>query len=182
MSQELARHREHRSGLKSRQTVLSDLQSKREGVSQVVRELLKARDAGKGFSYVRGLVADLVSTDLEHAAVVEAGAGGSAKCVDRHGQLPRFSPMPPSGKSSPGRVTVLAADQLGVSIAGDAGRCPRVRGSCTAMLDFISTTPENSLLAHQLLARTFIADSLALRWRSPARPGAGIASSPLPGK
>ena len=75
ISQELARQREHRSGLKSRQNVLNDLQNKREGVSQVVRELLKNRDAGKGFNYVKGIVADALSTDLENATVIEAALG-----------------------------------------------------------------------------------------------------------
>ncbi len=114
ISQELARQREHRSALKSRQSVLTDLQNKREGVSQVVREVLKARDAGKGtaaYSYVKGIVSDILSTELENAAVIEAALGDlqNALIVSDSSALLADAEV---WQKLAGRVTVLAADKM----------------------------------------------------------------------
>ncbi len=111
ISQELARQREHRSGLKCRQTVLNDLQNKREGVSQVVRELLKTRDAGKGFSYVKGMVADAISTDLQNAVVIEAALGDLQNAVIVSDSAALLADAELWQKLA-GRVTVLAADKM----------------------------------------------------------------------
>jgi len=76
--QELTRQsqsaREHRSGLVSRQKVLQDLEDRREGVSEAVRLVLKHRESS--FPMVRGLVADLLRVDVEHAHVIEAALNG----------------------------------------------------------------------------------------------------------
>ena len=77
----MARQREHRSGLKSRHNVLTDLQNKREGVSEAVRGILKSREKGEGFAYVKGIVADLISTDMENASVIEEALGDLQNAV-----------------------------------------------------------------------------------------------------
>jgi chromosome segregation protein len=156
MSQELARHREHRSGLKSRQNVLNDLQNKREGVSQVVRELLKARDAGKGFGYVKGLVADVISTDLEHATVIEAALGDlqNAVIVSDSNALVADAAV---WQKLAGRVTVLAADRM---LAYQDGADWSQQGGVAA-IDLVKPVAESSLLVHQLLGRTVVVETLA---------------------
>ena len=156
MSQELARERELRSGLKSRQTVLNDLQSKREGVSHVVREILKARDSGKGFGYVRGMVADAISTELENAAVIEAALGElqNAVIVDDSAALVADREV---WQKLAGRVTVLAADKMLAYRDGWVARLP----SGTAAVDLLKSDGGNSLLVHQLLGRTLVVETLA---------------------
>ncbi len=154
MSQDLARRREHRSGLKSRQTVLMDLQAKREGVSQVVRDLLKQRDAGKGFTYVIGLVADAISADLEHAAVVEAALGDLANAVLVNDSQALVTDREVWQKLG-GRVTVLATDQM---LAYQEGT-EAVGG--TKLLNLIKCEPSQALVMHQLLGRTRVVETLA---------------------
>jgi chromosome segregation protein len=158
ISQELARQREHRSGLKSRQNVLNDLQSKREGVSQVVRELLKSRDAGKGFSYVKGMVADAISTDLEHAAVVEAALGEMQNAVIVSDSAALLADAEVWRKLA-GRVTVLAADKM--LAYQDGYDWSRHGKNATAAIDLVKTEGDSALLMHQLLGRTVVVDSLA---------------------
>jgi chromosome segregation protein len=169
ISQELAREREHRSGLKSRQTVLNDLQSKREGVSQVVRELLKARDAGKGFGYVRGIVADAISTELEHAAVVEAALGElqNAVIVDDSAALEADRDL---WQKLGGRVTVVAADRMLAYRDGwDAGAMERRSDDgnqgagikAVPLVELIRSEGDTSLIVHQLLGRTLVVETLA---------------------
>jgi len=66
--------REQRSGLVSRQKVLQDLEDRREGVSDAVKAVLRSRESQ--FPMVRGLVADLLRVDVEHAHVIEAALNG----------------------------------------------------------------------------------------------------------
>ncbi len=74
ISQMLGAAREHRSGLISRQKLLKDLEAKREGVSEGVKSVLRQRE--QKFNFIRGLVADLLSVDVEHAHVIEAALDG----------------------------------------------------------------------------------------------------------
>ena len=177
ISQELAREREHRSGLKSRQTVLNDLQNKREGVSEAVRGILKAREKGEGFGYVQGLVGDLVSTDLENAAVIEAALGELQHAVivsDSEALIADGERW----RTLAGRVTVIAADRM---IAFSDGHDWSGQGiSVRPATDFVKAEGsagsgggggEAALLVHQLLGRTMVvetaADGLALAHGAP---------------
>jgi chromosome segregation protein len=155
LSQDLARAREHRSGLKSRQNVLNDLQNKREGVSQVVREILKVRDSGKGFAYVAGLVGDLVSTDVQNATVVEAALGElqNALVVSDSTALSADREL---WEKLAGRVTVLSADR---TLAFKDGWKPELAGAVSAM-EVVKCEGEGSLVVHQLLGRTVIVEKL----------------------
>src|SRR5262249_7442068 len=154
----LAREREHRSALQSRQAVLNDLQNKREGVSQVVRELLKVRDAGKGFGYVRGLVADMVSADLEHATVIEAALGELQNAVVVTDSAALLADREVWQKLA-GRVTVLAADTM-LAFKDDADWSRTGKHPIKA-IDLIRSDGESSLLMHQLLGRTMVVQTLA---------------------
>ncbi len=158
ISQELARQREHRSGLKSRQNVLNDLQNKREGVSQVVRELLKNRDAGKGFTYVKGIVADALSTDLENATVIEAALGELQNAVVVSDSAALLADREHWQKLA-GRVTVLAADKM--LAYQDGYDWSRHGKNAIAAIDLVKTEGETPLLMHQLLGRTVIVETLA---------------------
>jgi chromosome segregation protein len=74
VSERLGAAREHRSGLLSRQKMLGDLEARREGISEAVQRVLKQRDTK--FPFIRGLVADLLRVDVEHAHVIEAALDG----------------------------------------------------------------------------------------------------------
>ncbi|MBC8105864.1 MAG: AAA family ATPase, partial [Anaerolineae bacterium] len=74
LSETLGSAKEHRSGLVSRQKLLQDLESRREGVSEGVKAVLRQRD--DKFSFIRGLVADVLRVDVEHAQVIEAALNG----------------------------------------------------------------------------------------------------------
>ena len=74
VSQQLGAAKEHRSGLLSRQNLLKDLEAKREGVSEGVKSVLRQRETR--FSFIRGLVADVMRVDVEHAHVIEAALDG----------------------------------------------------------------------------------------------------------
>jgi chromosome segregation protein len=74
LSARLGAAREQRSGLLSRQKMLRDLEARREGISDAVQRVLKQRESK--FPFIRGLVADLLRVDVEHAHVIEAALDG----------------------------------------------------------------------------------------------------------
>ena len=74
VGEQLGAAREHRSGLLSRQKLLKDLEARREGVSEGVKSVLRQRE--QKFPFVRGLVADVLRVDVEHAHVIEAALDG----------------------------------------------------------------------------------------------------------
>src|SRR6185312_17467465 len=74
ISQQLGHAREHRSALLSRQKLLQDLEAKREGFSEGVKSILRQRETK--YPFIRGVVADVLRVDVEHAHVIEAALDG----------------------------------------------------------------------------------------------------------
>lgn len=74
LSEKLGAAKEQRSALASRQRLLQDLEQRREGVSDAVKAVLRQRE--QAFPFVRGLVADALRVDVEHASVIEAALDG----------------------------------------------------------------------------------------------------------
>ncbi|HQY87461.1 MAG TPA: hypothetical protein PK402_02305, partial [Tepidisphaeraceae bacterium] len=105
LSSRLSSAREHRSGLLGRQKLLQDLEAKREGVSEAVQQVLRERER---FPMVRGLVADLLSVDIEHAHVIESALNGRDQWLvaDPSVDLEELSTWEELG----GRVNVLRVD------------------------------------------------------------------------
>jgi chromosome segregation protein len=107
LTDRLGSAREHRSGLMSRQKTLSEMEARREGVSDSVQWVLRNRE--HRFPFIRGLVADVLRVDVEHAQVIEAALDGrdqwlvadAAVAIDEHRQA--FEDLT-------GRVNVLRVD------------------------------------------------------------------------
>src|SRR5207253_4012763 len=100
---------EHRSGLVSRQRLLQDLEAKREGVSEGVKSVLRQRD--QRFSFVRGLVADVLRVDVEHATLIEAALDGRDQWLITNDSAAALAARE-AFDDLEGRVNLLCADQL----------------------------------------------------------------------
>lgn len=79
LTEKLSSAKEHRSALLGRQRVLQDLERRQQGVSEGVKAVLARRESEFGF--VRGLVADVLRVDIEHARVIEAALDGRDQWV-----------------------------------------------------------------------------------------------------
>jgi chromosome segregation protein len=157
VGEQLGAAREHRCGLISRQKLLEDLEARREGVSEGVQSVLRQR--GDKFPFVRGLVADFLRVDIEHAHVIEGALDGrdqwlvtadSAAAVAARGQLDELE----------GRVNLLCADSLALSAEGtdyDWRQCPhRVR----LAVDLVRFEADDAALARGLLGTTAVVEDL----------------------
>jgi chromosome segregation protein len=157
VGEQLGAAREHRCGLISRQKLLEDLEARREGVSEGVQSVLRQR--GDKFPFVRGLVADFLRVDIEHAHVIEGALDGrdqwlvtadSAAAVAARGELDELE----------GRVNLLCADSLALSPENtdyDWQQCPhRVR----LAVDLVRFESEDAALARGLLGTTAVVEDL----------------------
>lgn len=155
LSERLGAAKEQRSALASRQRLLQDLEQRREGVSDAVKAVLRQRE--QVFPFVRGLVADALRVDVEHAPVIEAALDGRDQwlVVDRLEQVREHHDA--IGRLS-GRVNFACRHN---------GHHPREhhdwnRHSVGVRLaiDLIRFEAEDEPLAVAMLGRTAIVDSL----------------------
>jgi chromosome segregation protein len=109
LAEQLGSAKEHRSGLTSRQKLLTDLETKREGVSEGVKSVLRQR--GEKFAFIRGLVADVLRVDVEHARVIEAALDGRDQWLVTNDSVAAASARE-ALEGLEGRVNILCADEL----------------------------------------------------------------------
>jgi chromosome segregation protein len=109
VGEQLGAAKEHRSGLISRQRLLKDLEAKREGVSEGVKSVLRERETK--FPFIRGLVADVLRVDVEHAHVIEAALDGRDQWLVTNDQSLAIA-ADTALTDLEGRVNILSIDRL----------------------------------------------------------------------
>jgi chromosome segregation protein len=158
-SQQMGSAREHRSGLLSRQKLLKDLEARREGVSEGVKSVLKQRETQ--FSFIRGLVADVLRVDVEHARVVEAALDGRDQWLLTHDGGSAMAASDALAELE-GRVNLLRAFEIKASAAATGSdydwNChpQRIR----LAVDLVRVEPADLPIAQHLLGRTVVVDTL----------------------
>ena len=111
--------------VRSRLDVLEALRANREGVSSGVKAVLQAAAAGGVLGGIKGVVADYLEVDREHARAVEAVLGDRAEAVVAETLDDALGAIEYLRRERLGRATFLALDQVDVSSrglgAGEAG-------------------------------------------------------------
>src|SRR5690348_6484870 len=115
IGEQLGAAKEHRSGLISRQKLLKDLEARREGVSEGVKSVLRQRE--QSFSFIVGLVADILRVDVEHAHVIEAALDGRDQWLVAQDTASAQAARE-ALEDLEGRVNILALDELSESSTG----------------------------------------------------------------
>ncbi len=158
ISENLGAAKEHRSGLLSRQKLLKDLEARREGVTEGVKSILRQRD--KKFGFVRGLVADVLRVDVEHAHVIEAALDGRDQWLVTDDSAAAAA-AEEALQDLEGRVNVLCTDRLAVTTTEPEGydfNTHRQRIRIAA--DLVRFEPVDGCIARHLLGRTVVVDKL----------------------
>lgn len=151
--------KEHRSGLLSRQKLLKDLEAKREGVSEGVKAVLRQRGDGQPFSFVRGLVADFIRVDVEHATLIEAALDGRDQWLvtDDAGGVTRMTAV---SDDLEGRINLLCTTEL--PRADVPAHDWNAHGHLIRFAaDLVRFEPADANLASHLLGRTVAVDDLS---------------------
>ncbi len=95
----------------SRRATLQEMQDRHAGLTESVRFVLDKKARGEGFSFVRGVLSDLIRARRDHAAIVEAALGPALQAL----VVGTLLDVPTSDelRSLPGRVSFLPADPMG---------------------------------------------------------------------
>ncbi len=157
IGEQLGAAKEHRSGLMSRQKLLKDLEAKREGVSEGVKSVLRQRDAK--FPFIRGLVADLLRVDVEHAHVVEAALDGRDQWLVTNDQSLAIA-ADEALNDLEGRVNVICVDRV-QSVAVSDYNWNQQPHRIRLAVDLVSVDEIDQPIARHLLGRTIVVDDLA---------------------
>ncbi|GMV27400.1 MAG: chromosome partition protein Smc [Phycisphaerae bacterium] len=166
LSQELVR-------LESRRATLEEMEAAGAGFGETVRAVMQRRSQNTAFSTVLGPVADLIESDSEHAAIVEAALGPAMQML----VVPSFDTLPPAAELAalPGRATFIPL--RGLSTRGHITMSPSIDAPAAAAIDpalLPRVTPVRGLvrsrgaetdasmdsLLDRLLGTTFYVDSL----------------------
>ena len=174
VTEQLGAAREHRSGLLSRQKLLKDLEAKREGVSVGVKSVLRQRE--EKFPFIRGLVADVLQVDVEHAHVIEAALDGRDQWLVTN-ELSAVASHRDALEELEGRVNLLCADRLlscrtGFQPEGGGQNAHAIDGDyydwnhhphrIRLGIDLVRFDPADASLARHLLGHTAVVDDLSV--------------------
>ncbi len=157
-SENLSTAKEYRSGMLSRQQLLSDMEARLEGVDQGVKQILqeKKNDPEK-FFYVKGMVAELLRAEVKYAGIIEAAL------VERAQHLVVTSSQSILEDSENldelrGRVKMICLDRMGPFKNGfDFSPYPEVQAK---LIDLVSYAPDCERLAWNLLGKTILVDTI----------------------
>ena len=153
LSRQVADFRREQAAVASRLHLLDEMHQAREGLSGAVKAVL---DRPQDFPGVRGLLADAISPQRQHAHLVEAALGTNMQLliVECEAELRRLES---AARDLPGRVAFAAADGSGAAPA-EAPEDPAdtAPGWATPLLSMIEVKPEARAVADRLLGRTVV--------------------------
>jgi chromosome segregation protein len=159
-SKHLGQNKESRSALSSELAVLTDMERRHEGLRQAVKGVLETQaDEQRKVAYIDGILAEKVSTDVEHAGAVEAALEGltDVLLIKSRGQLLADEEM---AAQLNGRVHFCCLDRLEPFVDDrDFSTHPGVKGR---LVEFVSYDARYAPLAWKLLGKTLVVDSLAV--------------------
>ncbi|MFA5239200.1 MAG: chromosome segregation protein SMC [Phycisphaerae bacterium] len=153
-SKRLAQKKEERSALNSELSVLTDMETRREGLNNAVKNILQNRSK---FDYVQGILAEAIAADVEYANAVEASLEGitdalvisstSALLADKE-TIEKFE----------GRVNFISTDRIEPFVdKKDLSGFPQIRGR---LAEFVKGDSKYAPLVWKLLGKTIVVDSI----------------------
>ncbi|MFW6059752.1 MAG: chromosome segregation protein SMC, partial [Phycisphaeraceae bacterium] len=188
LADRLADLKQQRSGLESRRALLQEMQDNQEGLSDPVKAVLaRANPKAHGlptvggsptvgddqqrtdqqhgeatFNFVRGLLADTLETDVDHAHIVEAALGDyqQALVVDRLADICSHAAGQTAIDALGGRVSFVALDQPPLPPLPHAGAQPQAQLRVTPVIDYLDYPDWVAPVVWRLLGRTLVVRDL----------------------
>ncbi|MCK5472849.1 MAG: hypothetical protein KAI59_02365, partial [Planctomycetes bacterium] len=177
---ELSRSKEARSALSSEMALLTEMELKKEGLNNAVKDILKSRREQDGkFAYVKAMLADVVAADVEYANAVEAALEGKtdALIVDDTNQM--TSEISQIEKLN-ARVNFICADKIKpFEDNKDLSKFDGVKGR---IVEFVKYKSQYAPLVWQLLGKTIVVDSIEAAVKIADEIGAGYEFVTLKGE
>ena len=144
----------------SRHELLSDLEARCEGLEAGVKVILEeARREGSSLSGIRGLVADLIAVEFEHAPAIESILGDRVQAIVVHSVAEAKAAMAFLREQHKGRAAFLALDAMSRGGAPTVEPLPEGVQALRAR-ELVRAAEGAEAVADRLLARAFIVQDL----------------------
>jgi chromosome segregation protein len=150
----LAQNKETLSALNSELSILADMEARREGLNNAVKNILQNRSK---FDYVEGILAEAVEADVEYANAVEAALEGKtdALVINSTGRLMTDKE---TIEKLEGRVHFIIADKIEPFVdKRDLSEFRHIKGR---LAEFVKAKSKYAPLAWKLLGKTIVVDSI----------------------
>ena len=160
LHEDLSEAREQRSSLIGRTRTLEEMLQRHEGVAEGTRKVLQASREGR-LDCIRGMLGDFISTDVQHAAMVEAAlAGADQRLVSAtFAEVADQSDSLESILGGGGSAEVLCLDRIAsLPVDGASVTCPQAVGR---VMEYIRFEPWLEPLMWQILGQTLVVRTLA---------------------
>ena len=150
----LAESKEMRSALNSELSILTDMEARREGLNNVVKNILQRRSK---FDYVEGILAEAIAADVEYANAVEAALEGVTDALVIN-STSRLIADKKTIDELEGRVNFISIDKTEpFADKKDLSKYPHVIGR---LAEFIRSESKYAPLVWKLLGKTIVVDSI----------------------
>jgi len=161
LADRLGELKQKRSALDSRRGLLQEMEDRQEGIDDAVKALLARAHKGEAsFASVRGVLAEMIETDVEHAELVEAALGDFQEAVVLSTVTDLDHPMI---DALAGRVTFVAIDEPPVpAIATDDRPLVQrqLQQTVKRAVDFVRYPEAIGPIVWRLLGRTLVVRDL----------------------
>ncbi|MBN2457328.1 MAG: chromosome segregation protein SMC [Sedimentisphaerales bacterium] len=154
----LAHSKEARSTLNGELAVLEDMEQRQQGLNNAAKAVLQSRSVDNSrFSYVEGLLADIVTADLKYAGAVEAALEGKTDALVIS-DAPKLLADIENIEKLDGRLNFISLDTIEPFVdKNDLSQFSNVKGR---LVEFISSESKHAMLIWNLLGKTVIVDSI----------------------
>ncbi|MGN0158083.1 MAG: chromosome segregation protein SMC [Brotaphodocola sp.] len=136
---------------------LRNLAERYDGYGNSIRRVMEVRDRVHG---IRGVVADLITTDKKYETAIETALGGSIQNVVTDSEATAKTLIEYLKKNKFGRVTFLPLTSIGQKGGFQQQDALREAGVIGLASDLVHVKPEYKVLANYLLGRVVVADTI----------------------
>ncbi len=151
----LTEAKERRSALGSELNILSDMESRQEGLSNSLKDILNKSRSGEG--YVSGIIADVIETSEEYAVAVEAALEGKTDTLVVN-SASSFLANKNISDGVASRVKFICTESIEPFVCTDD--LSQYEGVFGRMVEFVDYDSNQSRLVWKLLGNTLLVDSL----------------------
>ena len=152
-NEQLGKAREHRSAIQSEVKVISDMESRREGLGNSVKKIL-AQVQNKPF--IKGIIADIIRANPDYAIAIEATLEGKADAVVTSDMQQVINDNMLTQQAG-GRVRFVCTENIDPIV--ETIDFPQGNGIIGRAVEFVNFDPEYAQLAWQLLGKTIIVEN-----------------------
>ena len=155
---QLINSKEARSALSSEMTILTDMETRHEGINNAVKNILRQKSSQSGkYEYVQAMVAEAVTADVEYAGVIEAALEGKTDSLIVNNSSALFADKETLDKLD-GRVNFICTDKITPFVdSTDLSKFPSVKSRVAELVKYDS---QYAPLVWNLLGKTLLVDSI----------------------